>query len=133
MVTRLVPSAAKALVGEALVAYVLVVDDDAAIGRMISIVLGTEGLDCKVVTSGPDALQLLEPDPPALMILDLLLGGMTAEAIITAARAAGYAGPVLLCTAMGGELDIAADGIIRKPFEPEDLAARVKELTAEKA
>jgi DNA-binding response OmpR family regulator len=110
-----------------------VVDDDAAIGRMMSIVLETEGVDCKVARTGSDALQILQDDEPDLVILDLLLGNMTADSIITAAREGGYDGPVLLCTAMGGELHIEADGIIRKPFEPEDLVAKVRELTAEKA
>ena len=114
--------------------YVLIVDDDAAIGRMISIVLETEGLSCQVASTGEDALELLEKnDKPSLVILDLLLGTMTADSIIAGAREVGYDGPVLLCTAMGGELNVAADDIIRKPFEPEDLVARVMHLADAKA
>ena len=109
--------------------YVLVVDDDAAIGRMISIVLETEGVSCKVAGSGAIALDLLQEDKPALIILDLLLQGMTAASVIENARAAGYSGPVMLCTAISGEPDVAADALLRKPFEPEELVAKVKELT----
>jgi DNA-binding response OmpR family regulator len=113
--------------------YVLIVDDDAAIGRMMSIILETEGISTEVAPTGVRALELIAEDKPDLVILDLLLGNMSAESIIAAARTSDYSGPVLLCTAMSGDVGVEADGIIRKPFEPEDLVGRVHELIGQKA
>ena len=109
--------------------YVLVIDDDAPIGRLIKMVLTTEGLECTVVPSGEEGIEQLGTAQPKLIILDLMLKGMDAETFIGSARAASYQGPILLCTAITGDPSIVADGVLKKPFLPEDLIARVQELT----
>ena len=110
--------------------YVLVVDDDAPIGRLIRMVLTADGLGCEVASTGEDALDLLRQEQPQLIILDLRLAGMDAATFMASARAAGYEGPILLCTAVTGEPPIVADGLIKKPFHPEDLLSKVRELIA---
>ncbi|MPZ49822.1 MAG: response regulator [Dehalococcoidia bacterium] len=111
--------------------YVLVVDDDAPIGRLIKMVLTSEGMRCEVSPTADEGLELLRLAEPELIILDLRLAGMDAPTFMTSARDAGYAGPILLCTAVTGEPPIVADGLIKKPFRPEDLVEKVRELIGE--
>src|SRR5215204_4648769 len=57
-------------------ARILVVDDEAEIRRSVRMILEYEGYDVQEASSGPDAIALVEREPPDLAFLDIKMGGM---------------------------------------------------------
>jgi CheY-like chemotaxis protein len=108
--------------------YVLVVDDDLPTCRTISLILSTEGIKSKAVSSSAEALALIKQEQPALVILDYLMPGIDPSSLVRDFSGLGYDGKVLLCTALDGEPAMVADGLVKKPFEPDDLMEAVKAL-----
>jgi DNA-binding response OmpR family regulator len=108
--------------------YILVVDDDEAIGRMIALILQTEGVIAKIAHTAEEAFAEIGLEKPLLVILDYLLPGVDTPGFVQKFGELGYKGKVLLCTAAEGDLDVITDGLLRKPFKPEDLARAVREL-----
>lgn len=115
-------------------ATVLVIDDDPAIGRLIRLVLSTEGIDVRSVQSGEDAMGLLrggsfEPD---VILLDLNMEGMDGREVFREAREAGVMSPIIFCSAFGASAarsEMGAQGAIEKPFDPDRLVASVRAFT----
>ena len=104
------------------------VDDDAPTARVVRLSLAIEGLPLEMVASRDEALASIGKQPPDVLIMDYLMPGLSAADFIARAREAGFVGPILLCTAMDGQIDLPVDGVIRKPFDPDELAATVKAL-----
>lgn len=81
--------------------YILVVDDAAFMRRMIAGIVRTLGYDVADAADGPSAIAAMKQDPPALVILDLMMPLMTGyqvcEWIRTNPATAGI--PVIVCTA----------------------------------
>jgi DNA-binding response OmpR family regulator len=97
---------------------------------MMAMLLEAEAIPCKMAGESDEALRLLAEEEPALMVLDLMLGGRDESGLIAESRALGYQGPVLLCTGISGDPPVATEGVIKKPFEPDDLIAKIRELAA---
>ena len=111
---------------------ILLVEDDRRLADLVKDFLETNDFAVVVEAHGNRVIRQCQNVNPALIILDLLLKGMDAETFIGSARATGYEGPILLCTAITGDPPIVADGVLKKPFRPEDLIEKVQELTNHK-
>jgi len=119
-------------------AAVLVVDDDAPIRRMLERSLGAEGYDVCAVADGGLALAQVERSLPDVVVLDVAMPGMDGLAVTRRLRAKGVVVPILLLTARDAlservaGLDAGADDYLVKPFEIDELTARIRALLRRK-
>lgn len=117
-------------------AYVIAVDDDPEVLETLGRVLRREGLEVGLASSGVQALDFVEKNPPDLMILDIMMPGLDGITICKQLRADSrfIALPILFLTAKGSTddvvngLDAGADDYVVKPFELAELRARVQAL-----
>jgi DNA-binding response OmpR family regulator len=110
---------------------VLVVDDEPTIREVVVRYLQREGYRTLEAADGRRARELLESDPPSLVVLDLMLPGTDGLALCRWIRARSSV-PVIMLTARGEEadrivgLEVGADDYVTKPFSPRELTARVR-------
>jgi two-component system response regulator MtrA len=110
---------------------ILVVEDDASLGKQIVEHLEGAGFEPTWLRDGDSAMR--EPTKGyALIVLDLMLPGAYGLDVLKHVRAAGSAVPVLVLSARNETRDkvralqLGADDFVTKPFWPEELIARVK-------
>ena len=109
-------------------ARILVVEDDAAINRVVCSYLGKAGAACTAAFSGTEGLMALEGGAFDLLVTDLMLPGAPGEEVVAVARAQGV--PVVVLSARAAVADrvdllrIGADDYLVKPFDLEELLAR---------
>ncbi len=110
---------------------VLVVDDDAALAEMLTIVLRQEGFDTRMVTRGDEALDAFRDYKPDVVLLDLMLPGKDGIDVCKEIRAESGV-PIVMLTAKGDTVDVVvglesgADDYVVKPFKPKELVARIR-------
>jgi two-component system response regulator MtrA len=110
---------------------VLVVDDDAALAEMLTIVLRNEGFDSRVCATGDRALAELRDYRPDVVLLDLMLPGKDGIDVCREIRAESGV-PIVMLTAKSATIDIVvglesgADDYVVKPFKPKELVARLR-------
>jgi two-component system response regulator MprA len=115
-------------------AAVLLVDDDASIRRMLERTLVAEGYEVAAVADGGAALAAVERSMPDVLVVDVGMPGVDGLALTRRLRAKGLAVPILLLTARDAleervaGLDAGADDYVVKPFESEELIARLRAL-----
>jgi len=113
---------------------ILVVEDDATIGRFVELELEHAGFDVKKVGDGVAALAASQSYTPDLYILDIMLPGMDGLEVARALRAQNVTTPILMLTARSETQDVVsgfdagADDYLRKPFEVPELLSRVRAL-----
>src|SRR5579872_1045216 len=115
---------------------ILVIEDDAAISRVLQLELEHEGYTVEAARDGLSGLEraLKEPD---LIILDLMLPRMDGLEVCKRVRAKSRV-PIIMLTAKDrvpdrvAGLDIGADDYLTKPFSTEELLARVRARLREK-
>jgi two-component system, OmpR family, response regulator MtrA len=110
---------------------VLVVDDDAALAEMLSIVLRNEGFDSRVCPTGDRALGDFRDYRPDVVLLDLMLPGKDGIDVCREIRAESGV-PIVMLTAKTDTVDVVvglesgADDYVVKPFKPKELVARIR-------
>ncbi|WP_345799168.1 MtrAB system response regulator MtrA [Nocardioides sp. YIM 152315] len=110
---------------------ILVVDDDAPLAEMLTIVLRQEGFGSRMVTRGDEALEAFRAYRPDLVLLDLMLPGKDGIDVCKEIRAESGV-PIVMLTAKGDTVDVVvglesgADDYVVKPFKPKELVARIR-------
>ncbi len=112
---------------------IMVVDDDFNICELIRLILKKEDFKVIVANDGISALEKLEIDKINLIILDIMMPNMDGWEFCKEVRKFSSI-PIIMLTAKSEinqkvkGFDIGADDYLTKPFEPEELVARVKAL-----
>jgi DNA-binding response OmpR family regulator len=113
---------------------ILLVEDDKALAAGLLEALRKEGLAINHVATGADALHVIEAEKPDIVILDLGLPDMDGLTVLRKLRKHDTELPVLLLTArdtLGDKisgLDSGADDYLAKPFDMQELLARLRAL-----
>ncbi|MFC0211063.1 response regulator transcription factor [Paenibacillus chartarius] len=113
---------------------ILIVDDDPHLRELVSVVLRQEGLAAVTAEDGATALELLARERMDLAVVDVMMPRMDGWELVARLRGNGDELPILMLTAKGETSDkvrgfrLGVDDYLVKPFEAEELAARVKAL-----
>jgi two-component system, OmpR family, response regulator RpaB len=109
---------------------ILVVDDEAAVRRILTMRLSMAGYEVVVASDGEEALDLCESEAPDLVVLDVMLPKLDGYGVCRALRKDSTV-PIIMLSALGtiadriAGLDLGADDYIAKPFSPKELEARI--------
>jgi two-component system alkaline phosphatase synthesis response regulator PhoP len=112
---------------------ILVVDDEVNIVELAKLYLEREGFTVAAAHDGQAALAQVENDPPALMVLDLMLPKVDGYEVCRRVRLHSDL-PIIMLTARDEDIDkiigleLGADDYMTKPFNPRELVARVKAI-----
>ncbi|MFC3442742.1 response regulator transcription factor [Sphingobium rhizovicinum] len=115
------------------ISVLLVEDDDAARANIAAILTGA-GINVEQAADGAIGLQRAGGGSHDVIILDRMLPHLTGIDIVTRLRVAGVGAPVLMLSALGRSehrvegLESGVDDYLAKPFEPDELVARVRAL-----
>jgi two-component system response regulator MprA len=113
---------------------ILIVDDEPAVREALQRSLAFEGYDTEVAVDGADALEKATAYQPDLVVLDIQMPRMDGLTAARRMRGAGATTPILMLTArdtVGDRvtgLDAGADDYLVKPFELDELFARIRAL-----
>jgi DNA-binding response OmpR family regulator len=118
---------------------ILIVDDEPNIVISLEFLLERDGWRVQVARDGQEALEAIERDPPALVLLDVMLPRLSGYDVCQRIRErpAWRGMRVLMLTAKGREVEMAkglalgADGYVTKPFSTGELLARIRALLGE--
>jgi DNA-binding response OmpR family regulator len=114
---------------------VLVADDDPDIRQLVRLRLERSGYTVVSANDGAEALELLAGCDPAVAILDVAMPNLGGLEVTRALRERYSTTPVILLTARARDCDVregaaaGADAYITKPFSPQELESRVRELS----
>ncbi|MBD2358646.1 hybrid sensor histidine kinase/response regulator [Tolypothrix sp. FACHB-123] len=115
---------------------ILAVDDTIDNLILVQTILESEGYEIDLVSDGITAIEKVEQSPPDLILLDVMMPGIDGYEVTRRIRellgTKNYI-PILLITAFHESsvvegLDVGADDFIRKPFDTDELLARVRSL-----
>jgi len=112
---------------------VLLIDDDVELAELVSEYLVGDGFTVDVVHRGDSGLQRALEGRHDLVILDVMLPGLPGFEVLRKLRETS-AVPVLMLTARGEDVDrivgleMGADDYLAKPFNPRELAARIRAI-----
>lgn len=112
---------------------ILIVEDDADLRRLFRTTLTVAGYDVQEAGDGVEALQLVDNDPPDLVVLDLLLRALDGLSVQQelAARAITRHIPIVVVT--GSSLDLTGLNVacvLRKPVMPDELVNTIASCLA---
>jgi two-component system, OmpR family, response regulator CpxR len=114
-------------------ARILIVDDDVELAALLSEYLGQEGFEVELAHDGETGLARARSGEHALVILDVMLPRRNGFEVLRALRETSRV-PVLMLTARGEPVDrivgleMGADDYLAKPFDPRELAARLRAI-----
>lgn len=113
---------------------ILVIEDDQAIVRVLKRTLTYEGYQVEAAYDGEEGIKEYKKIKPDLIVLDWMLPGMDGLEVCDRLRAADEKVPILMLTAKDTTqdrvfgLDAGVDDYMVKPFEVEELTARIRAL-----
>lgn len=109
---------------------ILVVDDEPPIVRLVKAKLRLDGYEVLTASRGDEALEVVQQESPDLVVLDVMMPDM--DGFETLRRIRQFSNvPVVMLTARGSDMDklkglqSGADDYITKPFNPDELEARI--------
>jgi CheY-like chemotaxis protein len=118
---------------------ILVVDDTPDNLFLIETVLQAEGYQVEVADNGQDALSMIEAEPPALLLLDVMMPGMHGYEVVRRIRQNSNLPfiPIILITGCeqldtSEQFDVAVEGFICKPIDFDELLKHVSTILAMK-
>ncbi len=112
---------------------VLIVDDERNIVELIELYARQAGYRTRHAYDGQTALEMITSEPPALVILDLMLPRLDGWEVCKRVRARSDV-PIIMLTARDEDVDkiigleLGADDYLTKPFNPRELMARIKAI-----
>ena len=111
---------------------ILIVEDDADINALLAKIVAREGFGCVQAYSGTEALLQMERAAFDLVLLDMMLPGMDGPTLMACMRdELASRVPVIVVSAKAGSADkvgmlaAGADDYVTKPFDPDEVAARI--------
>src|SRR5258705_4901457 len=113
-------------------ARIVVVDDEAEIRRSVRMILEYEGYDVQEASSGPEALALVEREPPDLMFLDIKMGGLDGLETLQKIRQLNETLPVVIISGHGTvstaveATKLGAFDFIEKPLASERVLVTIR-------
>jgi two-component system response regulator MprA len=113
---------------------VLLAEDDRAIRHALERALTLEGYEVTAVADGVEALAQAHKTPPDVLVLDVMMPGIDGLQVCRVLRAEGDRTPILMLTALVetadriAGLDAGADDYVVKPFDVEEVFARLRAL-----
>ncbi|MDX8448724.1 response regulator transcription factor [Mesorhizobium captivum] len=111
---------------------ILVVDDEPPIRKLLRVGLGSQGYTVSEAPNAKAAIELIEMQPPDLILLDLGLPGMSGLELLGKWRNDGLDIPVVILSSRTDEagivqaLELGADDYVTKPFGMNELVARIR-------
>jgi len=113
---------------------ILIVEDDRSIARLVQLELEHRNLKVCCAHDGPSGLKAAAEFNPAVVVLDIMLPGLDGVGVLKKLRQQSNKVPVIMLTARDTpadkvhSLDIGADDYLTKPFDTEELMARLRAL-----
>lgn len=110
----------------------LIIEDEDKIARLLELELGYEGYRTGRAASGTEGLELFKEGGWNLILLDVMLPGLSGIEVLRRIRASDSLTPVILLTAKDSVedkvsgLDLGASDYVTKPFQIEELLARIR-------
>lgn len=111
---------------------ILIVEDEQKISRVLQLELDYEGYETVVAADGKQALEYIETEEWGLILLDIMIPELSGLEVLRRIRRQGNETPVILLTARDevydkvNGLDLGANDYITKPFQIEELLARIR-------
>lgn len=120
---------------------ILIVEDDPDISKLVRLTLEKDHYQVRSVADGHAAFELMQRDPPDLVVLDVMLPTVDGLEVCRRIRQSDRTArvPILMLSARSEEVDrvlgleLGADDYLTKPFSPRELSARVKALLRREA
>nr|WP_276610566.1 response regulator transcription factor [Kineococcus siccus] len=110
----------------------MLADDESAITDNLAPLLRRAGYEVVVTSDGRQALDGIRAHAPDLVVLDVMMPGLDGRAVLRTLRAERRSTPVILLTQVGESseramaLEEGADDYLNKPFDPQELIARIR-------
>jgi two-component system response regulator (stage 0 sporulation protein F) len=119
--------------------YLLIVDDNASVRRLLFEIISDEGYKVETADSGTETIRMVNSNMPSLILLDVKMPGMSGLETLEKLRVHAPGVPVIMMTAYS-EMDACQEaknsGLVReylkKPFEIDELRFLIKNIMPEK-
>ncbi|MFN3816255.1 response regulator transcription factor [Brevundimonas sp.] len=111
---------------------VFLVEDDLLLREAVNMILSHAGFEVATTAVGREAVDLIARFRPHLVLLDIRLPDISGLTVLSELRASGFAMPIVMMTAdhrpetVRDVMASGGSGYLLKPFEPQDLIARVR-------
>lgn len=116
---------------------ILTIDDEASITKLLSILLGSYGMEVITANTGKDGVRLARTESPDLVLLDIMMPEMSGLEVSQAIRSFSNV-PILAFSALSSPQEIAKalnagiNDFLEKPSSSEILVAHIHQLTTAK-